>query len=91
MWLWDWGNGFDDGGCCVDVWMLEIQRGVGLKVGWLRGFGREVWIGVYLMMKTLRRVVVQLLVLLKVWISFCVALMKLVSKVSLVMFDRMLV
>ncbi len=46
---------------------------------------------VYLMMKTLRRVVVQLLVLLKIWINFCVVLLKLVSKVSLVMVKRSLV
>ncbi len=43
------------------------------------------------MMKTLWRVAVQLLVLLKIWISFCVVLMKLVSKVSLIMSVRMLV
>ena len=46
---------------------------------------------VYLMMKTLRRVVVQLLVLLKIWINLSVVLLKLVSKVSLVMVKRSLV
>ncbi len=46
--------------------------------------------GVYLMIKTRWRVDVQLLVLLKIWISFCVVLIKLVSKVSLIMFERML-
>ena len=46
---------------------------------------------VYLMMKTLMRVVVQLLVLLKVWINFCVVLLKLVSKVPLVVVKRSMV
>ncbi len=43
------------------------------------------------MMKTLRRVAVQLLILLKIWINFCVVVLKLVSKVSLVMVKRPLV
>ncbi len=87
-----WGNGSDDEGC-LDVGMLDVERFKmgGIEVGWLRGLGRGVWIGVYLMMKTLRRVAMQLLVLLKVWISFWVVLMVLVSMVSLIMFERMLV
>ncbi len=59
-------------------------------MGLIKRSGRRGLDVVYLMMKTRWRVDVQLLVLLKIWISFCVALMKLVSKVSLIMFERML-
>ncbi len=87
----EWSNGFGDG----DVWGLDVgsvkrteRMGMG---GLIKRSVREDLDVVYLMMKTRWRVVVQLLVLLKIWISFCVVLMKLASKVSLVMFERMLV